>query len=255
MPENNSKNLKKPDSKLLTNKQTECEDIEERAVALLLQKYHLGPLPDPETLKEYNEILPDAAERILRMAEKSQEHHESIEKKFVNNDIKIMSRGQIFALVISLSSFIIATICAFLGQTEIGVAVVGPALAALVSRFLPGKRKKESKEKMQAEIDVLKKELANKDSLLKTTRAMNDMKSIGNAVESYITENYKAPQVTTMEGLKQQLEPNYIKELPQNDPWGKPYQYKPGDTDESEYTITCTGSENKIIYANGSFLD
>ncbi|MGD2089077.1 MAG: TIR domain-containing protein [Candidatus Aminicenantes bacterium] len=110
-------------------------------------------------------------------------------------------------------------------------------------------------ETKQPKIELLEKELANKNLLIKKMTAMNEVKTIGNAVESYITDNYKAPQAKTMEELKKQLEPFYITELPLKDPWGKPYQYRQSDTDESEYTITCTGSENKIVFANGNFLD
>lgn len=33
-----------------------------------------GPLPPPETLKKYNDAVPDGAERIMRMAEREQKH-------------------------------------------------------------------------------------------------------------------------------------------------------------------------------------
>ena len=33
-----------------------------------------GPLPDPNSLARYNEVLPNAAERIMSMAEKEMEH-------------------------------------------------------------------------------------------------------------------------------------------------------------------------------------
>lgn len=51
---------------------------EERdALALISQELqilrHAGPLPDPETLRRYAEIILDGAERIMRMAEKEQE--------------------------------------------------------------------------------------------------------------------------------------------------------------------------------------
>jgi uncharacterized membrane protein len=40
---------------------------------------HSGPLPPPEDLAKYNMIVPDAAERILRMAEKQQAHRMELE--------------------------------------------------------------------------------------------------------------------------------------------------------------------------------
>lgn len=42
-------------------------------------EFHSGPLPHPKILKEYNDLVPDAAERILQMAEKSQAHDYEIE--------------------------------------------------------------------------------------------------------------------------------------------------------------------------------
>ena len=93
-PNNNSNNLKKPDAELIAGNNEECEKIE-KVAALILRKYHAGPLPPPETLKEYNEILPDAAERIFSMAEKEQEHHHTTEIKLVDHEIKKQAKGKI----------------------------------------------------------------------------------------------------------------------------------------------------------------
>jgi uncharacterized membrane protein len=65
-----------PDTKIPENElnsNTELsDDNEEKRVSLLHQEFHAGPLPSPDTLKKYNDILPDAADRIFKMAEKSQ---------------------------------------------------------------------------------------------------------------------------------------------------------------------------------------
>ena len=39
-----------------------------------------GPLPPPEMLAQYEEILPGAAERILSMAERQAEHRQKMEQ-------------------------------------------------------------------------------------------------------------------------------------------------------------------------------
>ena len=140
-PNNNSKKLKKPDAELAAGNNEECEKIE-KVAALILRKYHAGPLPPPETLKEYNEILPDAAERIFSMAEKEQEHHHTTEIMLVDHEIKKTSKGQNFALITALTGTVGAVICAFLGQEVIGAVVGGSTLASLVSSFLSAKQKK-----------------------------------------------------------------------------------------------------------------
>jgi uncharacterized membrane protein len=152
-PNNNSKKLKKPDAELVAGNNEECEKIE-KVAALILRKYR-GPLPPPESLKEYNEILPDAAERIFSMAEKEQEHHHTTEIKLVDHEIKKTSKGQNFALVTALTGIVGAVICAFLGQVVIGAVVGGSTLASLVSSFLSAKQKKE-KEKND---DIHEKEI------------------------------------------------------------------------------------------------
>lgn len=40
-----------------------------------------GPLPSPGELAQYNRVLPDAANRILTMAEKQQQHHHNMEQQ------------------------------------------------------------------------------------------------------------------------------------------------------------------------------
>lgn len=49
---------------------------------------HAGPLPPPAILKEYNEILPDMAERLLRLVESEQKHRWDFEHKALEIEIK-----------------------------------------------------------------------------------------------------------------------------------------------------------------------
>lgn len=54
-----------------------------------------GPLPPPEILQQYNEILPGAANRIITMAEEQSSHRRILESKVINSDI-INSRLGLF---------------------------------------------------------------------------------------------------------------------------------------------------------------
>ena len=55
-----------------------------------------GPLPHPEILAKYDSILPGAAERILVMAEKEQNHRINSDEKIIKGQIKQFSIGGIF---------------------------------------------------------------------------------------------------------------------------------------------------------------
>jgi len=113
----------------------------------------------------------------------------------------------------------------------------------------------------------------------KQKATMGDMKSIGTAIESYMTDLYMAPTDADVIGeLQTVLSPFYIKVLPTLDGWGTLFQYELGDVtsaDRDAYSITSygrdtadsspdpndspyvvtsmAGFENDIIYSNGNF--
>ena len=109
----------------------------------------------------------------------------------------------------------------------------------------------------------------------KQKATMGDMLTIGNAIESYMTDNYKAPEGGSLAEIQSQLEPFYIKTLPLKDAWGNDFQYAHGTGAKKDmYTIGSGGKDgvfngweqngfylvlevndfnNDIIFANGVF--
>jgi type II secretory pathway pseudopilin PulG len=110
----------------------------------------------------------------------------------------------------------------------------------------------------------------------KQKATMGDMKSAAMAIESYIVDNYKAPEAKTFAELSPILSPFYIKVLPLKDAWGNDFHYYHGTGDkQDEYAIgsggkdgvfngwdqtgfywvtTVKGFDNDIIFANGQFV-
>jgi len=108
----------------------------------------------------------------------------------------------------------------------------------------------------------------------KTT--MGDMKAIGVAIESYMTDYYYAPVAATINDLKPMLEPFYIKVLPLKDAWGNDFLYIHGEGDTKDiYSIASPGKDgvfngweqrgyydttdtttfsDDIIFSNGTFV-
>ncbi len=71
---------------------------------------------------------------------------------------------------------------------------------------------------------------------------MDEMKAIGTAIESYMTDWYIAPGSSgQISGIAQYLEPFHIKKLPRQDKWGGDYLYTKGGTGNDLYTIQSTG--------------
>lgn len=59
-----------------------------------------GPLPRPADFKAYKEVLSNAPERILLMAEKQQQHRIDSEKRIIKADIRESIFGQVFAVLL-----------------------------------------------------------------------------------------------------------------------------------------------------------
>jgi len=102
---------------------------------------HVGPLPRPDFLAKYNEIIPDGANRIMLMAERQQEHRFGLENKAMDSQLKQSSRGQIFGFIICLIGLSVSGYMAYLGYAIAGSILGGTGLIGLVSLFVVGKYK------------------------------------------------------------------------------------------------------------------
>ena len=61
-----------------------------------------GPLPPPELLERYSQIVPNGADRIVAMAESQLQHRQSLESAVVNGNVAAQSRGQIMGFILGL---------------------------------------------------------------------------------------------------------------------------------------------------------
>lgn len=90
------RDVENPDKVILSavpeNKKKEVKE----ALMVIRGEMYSGPIPPPEALARYEEIQPGAADRIIKMAEKQQEHRMSLETKAIGGQIDQSKRGQIF---------------------------------------------------------------------------------------------------------------------------------------------------------------
>lgn len=99
-----------------------------------------GPLPPPEALQKYDAILPGAAERIFRMAEKEQEHAHGMTRTVTRDITAYTKRGQICGVIVALIAFATTAWLGYMGHATASAVVGGGAVAGLVSVFITGKR-------------------------------------------------------------------------------------------------------------------
>lgn len=106
-------------------------------MTLTSAKYE-GILPPPTMMAEYNNIVADGAERIMRMAELNGEHRRNLETISVKGEHRRAMAGVIGGGSLGIMIAICGTIVTVKGYPEVGVAMVGGDLASIVGSFIYG---------------------------------------------------------------------------------------------------------------------
>ena len=91
-----------------------------------------GPIPPPQILQQYNNIVPDAAERIIRMAEKQSDHRMALENKVVNSNLVKSYLGMIAGSSIAIFGLYIAKEIAINGNPATAGIIAALDLGGLV---------------------------------------------------------------------------------------------------------------------------
>lgn len=110
--------------------------IESRSVS----RHYQGPIPEPEDLARFNEIIPNGADRIMRMAEEQARHRMSLETTVVSGQQRQSANGQWFAFLIALFGISSGVFLAIKGHDWVGYGIAGTTVVSLVYTFITGKR-------------------------------------------------------------------------------------------------------------------
>ena len=102
--------------------------------------HHSGPIPPPAMLEEYNKIVPNAAERIIKMAEDQSAHRIKIESQVVNTDTRNTTLGIVCALIIMLGVLGLAAYALKLGQPIAAGFIGALGIGSIVGSFIYGTR-------------------------------------------------------------------------------------------------------------------
>ena len=101
-----------------------------------------GPIPPPELLKAYNEIVPDGANRIFVMAEKQSSHRIELESIVINGDNKRANWGLATGFTIGIVMIVLSFILVLYGHDVSGTVLGSIDLTALVGLFVYGRHVK-----------------------------------------------------------------------------------------------------------------
>ncbi|HHE4679999.1 TPA: DUF2335 domain-containing protein [Proteus mirabilis] len=110
-----------------------------------------GPLPHPDFLQRYEEILPGGAERIFCLTEKEQSFRHDTQKMAINGAIKKDSRGQWMGFFLSICVLIIATYFAKEGAYWFAGTLITGNLVALAAVFAAGRKGNKNQDRSDSE--------------------------------------------------------------------------------------------------------
>lgn len=103
---------------------------------------HEGPLPPPDTLRAFDDIVPGAAERIIAMAERQSAHRISMESQALGARIGEGKRGQVCAFLISLLGLGGFIYLAATGHHWSGLAALVVSAGTVTAAFLGARQAK-----------------------------------------------------------------------------------------------------------------
>jgi uncharacterized membrane protein len=134
----------------------------EAITRLSIQQQFSGPLPPPEILIKYNDVVPNGGERIILMAEKQQNHRISLEKFVLEKDARRADLGLILGFILALLVAIGGIWVVLMGKDIAGLSMIFVPLATLVGVFINAQRVR--KEEREARNKTLLEKTASKKS-------------------------------------------------------------------------------------------
>lgn len=125
------------------------------ALMVIRSEMYSGPIPPPDALAQYEKIQPGAADRILKMAEKQQEHRMALETKAIGGQVDQSKRGQIFGFIVIFLCIGAAIFFAvYFDMTKFAATFLSITMVILVGLFITGKSvmKKDRDEKSKDQV-------------------------------------------------------------------------------------------------------
>jgi len=103
-----------------------------------------GPLPPPEQLAQFNQIVPGAAERILAMAEEEGRHTRAVQATALQAAVRSQFLGQGFAFLIAIGGMVAAYLLAMHGHDGVASIIAGTTITTIVVAFLQARKQSKS---------------------------------------------------------------------------------------------------------------
>ena len=106
----------------------------------IYQKFHSGPLPSPQTLKEYGSVVESAPERIIQQFELQADHRRKMEDKVISAQLGESKTGQWMGFILGLLFLGVSAGLILTGHEVSGTVLGTIDLVSLVALFVIGRK-------------------------------------------------------------------------------------------------------------------
>lgn len=97
-----------------------------------------GPLPPPEILRAYNDIVPGLAAKIVAQVDRQTDHRITMESQVIRSDSRRAWVGLMCGLIVCLFCITSGTICVMWGHDWAGTGIATAAVVGLTGTFIYG---------------------------------------------------------------------------------------------------------------------
>lgn len=135
------------ESETPTESEDEIENSEkmEKVLARVIEQQFSGPIPPPNIIAGYENVVPGAADRIIKMAELQSAHRQRMELLEIQSEARDSLLGVIFAFMLGISCITACIIMVIKVPAAAGVicgSILGvTGIASIVTAFLKNTRR------------------------------------------------------------------------------------------------------------------
>ena len=123
------------------------DEVVRRVSTTLRAEFFTGPIAHPRHLREYEDICPGAADRIISMAEKQTDHVIKMDQTIIAAETGDQKLGMWFGMIAFLIVLFIAAVSGlYLKDPVITGLFLGTAVIGVIGRFINGRSKGAPKE-------------------------------------------------------------------------------------------------------------
>ena len=122
------------------------------AMAAQVTRTYSGPIPPPEILREFDQVDPGRAAKLLQLAEDQTRHRMDLESRVIKSDLRRSWAGLACAFLITMTALTIGGGLVYQGHSIAGTMFAGLGLTGLTGSFIYGTRsrraEREAKQKL-----------------------------------------------------------------------------------------------------------